>query len=302
VRWYAPDDVIERRRLEAWCAGVGAPVISGAAAAPVRSVALSDIVFVSWNVHVGNGRIRPFVDDLRAGHLTNGRPPLQFVLLLQEVVRTSGMPSGTPGARAAGQIRAAHQEDEDIDTIRRELHLSLVYVPSMRNGSSGRNPAADRGNAILSTMPLSNVTAVELPIEHQRRVAIFAEVGTSNTTPLQVGVIHLDATDASRHLRVVRTRSWRARQATALESVLPSGTVVIGADLNTWSGSEEPALRYFRDVFTTPATATGGSAQKPHRILDYLFFRSAESATAQYETVVNKYGSDHHPLIGWFNN
>src|SRR4051812_24776957 len=146
VRWYAPDDVIERRRLEAWCAGVGAPVISGAAAAPVRSVALSDIVFVSWNVHVGNGRIRPFVDDLRAGHLTNGRPPLQFVLLLQEVVRTSGMPSGTPGARAAGQIRAAHQEDEDIDTIRRELHLSLVYVPSMRNGSSGRNPAADRGN------------------------------------------------------------------------------------------------------------------------------------------------------------
>jgi endonuclease/exonuclease/phosphatase (EEP) superfamily protein YafD len=117
-----------------------------------------------------------------------------------------------------------------------------------------------------------------------------------------VGVIHLDATDAAHHLLVFGSRSWRATQAAALETLLPRGTLVVGADLNTWLGSREPASQYFHRLFAnTSANIEGPGAR--WRALDYLFFRGAESPiTAHYQVVSNKYGSDHHPLIGWFNN
>ena len=48
----------------------------------------------------------------------------------------------------------------------------------MRNGSSAGDPAEDRGSAILSTLPLSEPIAVELPGERQRRVVIIAKAGS----------------------------------------------------------------------------------------------------------------------------
>jgi endonuclease/exonuclease/phosphatase family metal-dependent hydrolase len=302
ARWYAPDDAKQRARLDSWCAGVGPVTISQSAAAPAERVPLSDIAFVSWNVHVGNGRVGAFVDDLRAGRWTNGRAPRNVVLLLQEAVRLTGVPDLERQAKGARRISAAHQDAEDIEALSRALGLSMVYTPSMRNGKSARDPAADRGNAILSTLPLSNATAVELPIERQRRVALFATIPISDAEMLHVGVIHLDATDAAHHLWVLGSRSWRATQAAALESVLPAGTLVVGADLNTWLGSGEPASQYFHRLFANTSANSEGS-RPGRRVLDYLFFRGAESAaTAQYQVVSNKYGSDHYPLIGWFNN
>ncbi len=214
----------------------------------------------------------------------------------------TGVPELGPSAEGAGRIRAAHQDAQDIDALGRALGLSLVDAPSMRNGTGAHDPAADRGCAILSTLPLSNATAVELPIERQRRVALFADVAVSDVEILPVGVIHLDATDAADHLWIFGARSWRAAQAAALGSLLPSGTLVVGADLNTWLGSGEPASKYFHRLFPdTPATIEGSQARR--RALDYLFFRGSGSAvTAHYQVVSNKYGSDHHPLIGWFNN
>jgi endonuclease/exonuclease/phosphatase family metal-dependent hydrolase len=281
---------------------VGPVTISQDKAAPAEGVPLRDIVFVSWNVHVGNGRVSAFVDDLRSGRLTNGQAPRHFVLLLQEAVRLTGVPEFGSHAEGARRIRAAHQEEESIDTLSRTLGLSVVYAPSMRNGKRGQDPASDRGSAILSTLPLSNAMAVELPIERQRRVALFADVAVSDVQTLPVGVIHLDATDAARHLWVLGTRSWRAAQAAALESLLPKGTLVVGADLNTWLGAGEPASQYFHHLFANnPANIDNSGARR--RALDYLFFRGAESAAdAHYQVVSNQYGSDHHPLIGWFNN
>jgi endonuclease/exonuclease/phosphatase family metal-dependent hydrolase len=296
ARWYAPEDAAERARLDAWCAGVGPVVMFNGAGPPADGVPLSDIAFASWNVHVGNGDLRAFIEDLRSGRLTNGRVPRHFVLLLQEAVRVLGVPSLPAGAKGARRIGAAHQDTEDIQTLAIGLGLSMVYAPSMRNGNGARDPASDRGNAILSTLPLSNPTAIELPFERQRRVALFAEMTGSAAPSLSVGVVHLDATDAARHLRVFHARGWRATQAMAVENLLPPGPVVVGADLNTWLsglsglGSEEPAARSFRQLL-------GGN---PGRGIDYLFFRG--SATAHYEVVSSRYGSDHHPLIGWFSN
>ena len=292
ARWYAPDSAAERARLDSWCAGVGPITLAQHASAPAEPVRPADITFVSWNVHVGNGNLRAFVKDLRAGRLTNGRAPRHFVLLLQEAVRTTGVPEFTQGTKSAGRIGAPHQDTEDIGALAGELGLSVVYAPSMRNGKGVRDPATDRGSAILSTLPLSNPMAVELPIERQRRVALFAEVSLSDAETLPVGVIHLDATDAARHLRVFHARRWRATQAMALDSLLPQGTLVVGADLNTWMGGGEPASQYFRRLF-------GGT---PRDGLDSLFLRGVESTAAHSEVVSNKYGSDHHPLIGWFNN
>jgi endonuclease/exonuclease/phosphatase family metal-dependent hydrolase len=292
ARWYAPDDAKQRARLDSWCAGVGPVTISQGAATPAGRVPLGDIAFVSWNVHVGIGNLHQFIDDLRAGRLTSGRPPRHFVLLLQEILRTPGVPAYEPRAKGARRIRARHQDSDDIEALSRELGLSVVYAPSMRNGNGARDPATDRGNAILSTLPLAGPMAIELPIERQRRVALFADVAVSAAGTLAVGVIHLDATDSARHLWVFHARRWRATQATALGTLLPEGTLVLGADLNTWMGRGEPASHYFRRIF-------GGT---PHGGLDYLFFRGPESTTAHYDVVSNTYGSDHHPLIGWFNN
>jgi endonuclease/exonuclease/phosphatase family metal-dependent hydrolase len=296
ARWYAPEDAAEQARLDSWCAGVGQVGIFKGVAPEAAPVPLSEIAFVSWNVHVGNGNVNAFVEDLRAGRLTNGRVPRHFVLLLQEAVRTMGVPPLAPGAGGARRIAAAHPYAEDIQALAAGLGLSMVYAPSMRNGNSARDPAADRGSAILSTLPLSDPTAIELPFERQRRVALLAKVAMSEGESLSVGVIHLDATDATRHLRVFHARSWRATQALAVEPLLPQGPLVVGADLNTWLGRlgpfsvEEPASRSFRQLL-------GGN---PSRRIDYLFFRG--TATAHYEVVSNKYGSDHHALIGWFRN
>ncbi|HWP98928.1 MAG TPA: hypothetical protein VNK92_00525, partial [Vicinamibacterales bacterium] len=35
------------------------------------------------------------------------------------------------------------------------------------------------------------------------------------------------------------------------------------------------------------------------RLLDYLFFRPPPGWSADYWRVRSKYGSDHHPLVGW---
>lgn len=293
ARWYAPDEAAERTKLDSWCAGVGPVTVAQTAGAPAERVLLNDVTFVSWNVHVGNGNLRGFVEDLRAGRLTNGRVPGHFVLMLQEAVRATAVPAFTQGTKAARRIGAPHQDAEDIGAVGRELGLSVVYAPSMRNGKGVEDPATDRGNAILSTLPVANPVAIELPIERQRRVALFADVSLSDTYTLPVGVIHLDATDAAHHLRVFHARRWRETQAMALDSLLPQGTLVVGADLNTWMGRGEPASLYFRRLF-------GGT---PHEGLDYLFFRGSElTTTARYEVVSNKYGSDHHPIVGWFSN
>jgi endonuclease/exonuclease/phosphatase family metal-dependent hydrolase len=280
--------------------GVGAAALAGPPPAPAETVLIQDVTFVSWNVHVGNGDVRGFIRDLRAGLLTGGRPPDHIVVLLQEAVRVPGVPDLGPGVRGARRIAAAHQDKEDIESLGRELGLWLAYVPSMRNGHRPDDPAADRGNAILSTLPLSAPVAIELPFTRQRRVALLTDVALSPTEVLAVGVVHLDALTTSRRLWIFGTRGWRARQVEALAALLPVGSLVVGADLNTWLGAGEPATRHLRRLFGVQENAPG-SPGKRRRTLDYLFFRAVPPATGRSVEVPNTYGSDHHPLIGWFN-
>jgi endonuclease/exonuclease/phosphatase family metal-dependent hydrolase len=293
VLWLAPDDSRERGRLDAWCAGVGAPanreLISTTTPEPVG---VQDITFVSWNVHVGSGDIRAFVNDLRKGVHTDGRPVRHFVLMLQEAVRTQDVPALGAGAR--GALRIAAHSPIDIVNVSNDLDVqSLIYVPSMRNGSSENEPREDRGSAILATLPLSDPVAIELPGERQRRVVIVAKAG-----PVSVAVVHLDALGGARRLRLFWTPWMRDVQIRSMASALPAGPLVVGADLNTWHGRDEMAARALRKMFAaTPLSIDRHGLGL--RVLDYMFFRAGPNRRAHYRQLANRYGSDHRPLVGW---
>ena len=295
VQWFAPADADERRRLDSWCAGVGAVAIQPLAGPPPpRTIGPEEITFVSWNVHVGGGDIRAFVRDLRAGHHTDGRTVDEYVLMLQEAVRTDDVPPFADGAAGADHIAAPGTKASiDIVQIARELGLSLIYVPSMRNGKSTGDPREDRGNAILSTLPLSDPVAVELPGERQRRVVIVARTGS-----VSVGTIHLDALGGGRRLWLFWTPWMREEQIRSMASRLPDGPLVVGADLNTWHGRDELAVRFLNRVARETAVTVDHQGLGL-RVLDYLFFRVGQNRRARYRQLENRYGSDHRPLVGW---
>jgi endonuclease/exonuclease/phosphatase family metal-dependent hydrolase len=264
------------------------------ASSRAETIRMDDITFVSWNVHVGSGDIRAFVKDLTNGDHTDRRPVHHYVLMLQEAVRTHGVPPFAEGAAGAARI-PAHAPADPIDIVKigSELGLSLIYVPSMRNASSAGDPAEDRGSAILSTLPLSEPIAVELPGERQRRVVIIAKAGSTS-----VAVVHLDALGGRQRLRLFWTTWMRDVQVRATASALPAGPLVVGADLNTWHGRDELAARFLEQLFrATPLSIDRQGLGL--RVLDYMFFRAAPNQRAHYRQVERRYGSDHRPLVGW---
>ena len=291
LRWISPADAGERKRLDSWCKGVGDVVIRRARVS-ADPPALDNIVFVSWNVHVGNGDLKSFVRDLRAGRHTNNRKVEHFVLLLQEAVRTGVVPPFDEGASGAAHIPAATEGAGDILQLSQDLGLSLIYVPSMRNGRSPNDPAADRGNAILSTSELSSPVAVELPGERQRRVLVFAKLAD-----LTVGVVHLDALGSARRWWLFWTPWMRKVQVRSIEGLLRDGPFVLGADLNTWHGRDEPAARLLKEL-GPPTPVSIELHGLGLRVLDYLVFRTGQGR-AQYRQLSERYGSDHRPLVGW---
>ena len=169
---------------------------------------------------------RRLVRHGRAGTLTGGRLPDGVVLLLQEARRV--------GAEVPADLASA-------------LDLHLFYAPGMRNGR-GRGAAArdDRGSAIVSSLPLSRLQALELPLERQRRVALGATLTGATRSGRAWSVrlvdVHLENRPGPGRLWV-RAAAARTRQMAALRRVLPGdGALVIGGDLNTWRGGGEGAL------------------------------------------------------------
>ena len=302
VRWIRPEESDERATLDSWCRAVGPAIVVSHPIAAATAASLSDLAVISWNVNVGAGDVVELVESLRDGTMT-GQPVTRFVLLLQEAFRHGpDVPTGPlPGSRSAGarQPRVANRVRQDIVSIASTLGLSLAYVPSMRNGNPSETDE-DRGNAILSSEPLSNVSAVELPFERQRRVAIDATVSgaTADGTPwsLRVTNVHLDNRAPARRLWLFSIAT-RLRQARGLLLALATdGPAVVGGDFNTWYGFDDP-------VFEELATAFGSKIPDDRRPtfagllrLDHIFFRlpgGTQPATARLE----KFGSDHHPLM-----
>lgn len=177
----------------------------------------------------------------------------------------------------------------------------------MRNGA-GAPGADDRGNAILSTLPLSDLEAVELPLERQRRVALLATVRLgADAAPVRLVNVHLETISA----RLPDTRSTgvgrRDQMRALLRTVRLGAAAVLAGDLNTWAHeASEPVIhdlvREHGFAFTPlpPAEPTFVALFGLFtRQLDYVFLRLPQGWTGRSARIPHRYGSDHHPLLAW---
>jgi endonuclease/exonuclease/phosphatase family metal-dependent hydrolase len=310
--WIRPDSAHDTERLERWRGAVGTPV-EREADDPEDEDGVDSLVVVTWNVEVGGGDVEKLITDLRGGELTS-RPERHFVLLLQEALRVGdAVPAFDPARMESAkpiEVRPPSGPRRGIDEVARRADLSLLYVPSMRNGNEAV-PAEDRGNAILSTLRLDEPVVVELPVERQRRVAISAviegETSADFDWELRIVSLHLaNRTGLSRFLDTFGRA--RLRQAGFLTLVLDrhddERPAVIGADLNTWlNEGEEPVVAHLRERYPQPADPPEGgtydASRWPDPQLDYLMFSLPESWRASYRRLDDTYGSDHYPLLGW---
>jgi endonuclease/exonuclease/phosphatase family metal-dependent hydrolase len=299
VAWFAPEFRDDLADLVRWRESVGPPVVRIANTPPP---AADRLVVVNWNVHVGGGDIARLFTDVRRQAGSN----VPIVLLLQEVYRAGTEVPRTlaPSATFASLIREMRQDGrrEEIEVVAETLGLHAYYVPSMRNGGPSASDE-DRGNAILSTIPLSDLSAIELPFERQRRVAIAATISgaTLNGEPWRIRVVsaHFDNMSGARRLWIAGSEFARARQARGLLTALQhESSLVLGADMNTMFGFRDrayaEAARAFPDTNVTDRRPTFHGLLR----LDHLLFRLPDGWRAEFRRLDDDYGSDHHPLVG----
>ena len=291
-----------RDRLEAWRANVGAPVALDLA--PPAAAGAGRLAVLSWNLWIGRGRLDEVIGRLRDA------TDAPLVVLLQEAFRSdASVPvraAGRTTRRAAGGFTPRVRARADIVELAHALGLNLRYVPSMRNGLS----RSDRGNAILSDLPLADAWGFELPLVLQRRVAVAGTVRLADG-PLHVVSAHLDP-------RGPAGAAWlggagRAAQTAHLLDQVAGDLVVLGADLNLGRGRRERSWRLLHDAdFATgvPPVAFGWRHTfhaMPRLVLDYLLVRdrAGRMARAHVERIDEHsqdrgpavFGSDHHPLL-----
>jgi endonuclease/exonuclease/phosphatase family metal-dependent hydrolase len=299
-----------RLRLERWRRNVGAPVALDltTALASGNDAAARSLVVLSWNVWIGRGRLLELVSRIRSGDFAaqGAEPDAPLVVLAQEVYRSdSTIPAASTG-RAGRMLVAQLGQQEDIVETARALGMNLRYAPSMRNGVM----QSDRGNAILSTLPLEDAKAVELPLVLQRRVAVSAKVRVGGRD-LCVVSAHLDPRGPPGHRWL--GAAGRALQAQHLLTSLRDDTVILGADLNLGRGRYERAWRVLCDAgfsFGVPPsfpTWRHTFHALPRLVLDYLLVRDPFGAVehARVHRLDEHprdrgplvFGSDHHPLL-----
>ncbi|HEU5171189.1 MAG TPA: endonuclease/exonuclease/phosphatase family protein [Gemmatimonadales bacterium] len=289
-------------RLAGWRAGVGAPLAADAPAAPLHPVRESLLV-LAWNLWIGRGRLDELLGRLRSER----REPL--VVLAQEAFRADDTVPRTGSAQAASDFSQRAFPELDISVLARELGMHLRYVPSMRNGAH----RSDRGNAILSTLPLEDAVAWELPFSYQRRVAIAATVRLPDGRSLRVCSAHLDPRGGSaRDLLGVLGRG--AQAAALLERLsLHPPPLVLGADLNLARGRRERAYRVFAEAGFTHGVPERAPAwphtyhRMPRLLLDWILVRDPGGMIGELdiarvdEDPIDRgpyvFGSDHHPLL-----
>ena len=323
IAWYGPSQARDQRKLAEWCRTVGPSVIDSLPAPDYGDWTTGDsLAIVTWNVNVGGGDLESFLReelhlDCEVGQPTRGRRFSHFALLLQEARRLSdAVPIVPDGRNVPPRIEPDPWpgEHRDIVDIARSCGLALFYVPSMRNGVEETDGAReDRGNAILSTLPLSDFIALELPFEGSRKVAVAATVHSQSGDSLRLVNLHLSV--SSTFYRTLTTgNSTRLRQAQGMVEVLsiveaerspdapPSIATAAGGDTNTWS-DDETALQQLRIDFPESPPSGGVITRAPFPT-DHIFFRQDAGRgiaiiDGSYRRTDKTYDSDHQARLLW---
>lgn len=291
LRWNEKQDILNR-----WCESVGPPVFATGAE---RQGAISHLLVVSWNVHVGGADL----DELMAkalGPLSSSDTGL--VILVQEAFRSGvDVPESLPRDLDMPSSIRPRRPTPDIVGLAEKLGMFVAYVPSMRNGSATAiESREDRGNAILSTEPLSDVRAIELPFGRQRRVAVAATVtpGASTFGAIRVVTTHFD------------TNGDRVDQAKALAErmdLLLDLPIVLGGDLNSRRGFKDRAVTTITRRIALESCGTQRTSRWPWRLdiplffligrVDFMLSTLDTSVPRTCQTLSHAYDSDHLPIV-----
>ena len=300
----------ERLRLDAWRRNVGDQIALDLAPPrpPRNALRHRSLVVLSWNVWIGRGRLREVVSRIQNGDYADlgADPDVPLVVLAQEAYRSDSTVPLVQVGQAGRILIAQLGAQEDVVETARQLGMNLRYAPSMRNGTD----QSDRGNAILSTLPLECAQAIELPLVLQRRVAVTATI-TLDDTRLRLVNAHLDPRGPPGH-------RWlgsygRALQAQHLLASIEDGTAILGADLNLGRGRYERAWRLLGEAGFTFGVPPSLPRWRhtfhalPRLVLDYLLVRDRGGAIAEArvhrldehprDRGARVFGSDHHPLL-----
>ena len=287
---WRPDGQPDQPRLDRWCGSVGAPIVSVVDHPPAQ---VRRLLVLSWNVGVGAGRLAALVDLIRAWAPKPASGEVGLVVLLQEAFRGGpDVPEEVPAEVDAPRAIRPDRPTPDIIEVARTLGMSLVYVPSMRNGAAAsRYEREDRGNAILSTEPLADLTAFELPFAKQRRVAVAATVTVRGSgRKVRVVTAHLDTPGRG---TVGQARTLAEFIASA-EQDMP---LVLGIDTNALLGRSGAIVGKLEAVLPlAPSCTRGRTGPWPFGRLDFVFTNLPEEK-ATCETLTDRYGSDHVPVL-----
>jgi endonuclease/exonuclease/phosphatase family metal-dependent hydrolase len=310
LKWYRASDERDIELASRWCATVGDPVIRLHPDLAGGWTLGDGLRVLSWNMWIGGGDLYRLLEEEVGLDCTTtpvARAPGPFVVLLQEVWRYSeDLPEVERSRIVPWTIDPGRTTGEDPDIVEaaERCGLALVYVPSARNGpDSDVRPNEDKGNAILSNLPLATPLALDLPLEGGRKVAVAATVRSTDGQRLRVVSAHLDV--ASSLVRTVLSgNQTRVRQASGLVEGLArarsdgfeADATIVGADMNTWAGNEATLDRMWQAFPESPQW--DGLGTRGGFPTDHIFFRSAEGSglrVAGYERVEDTYSSDHHP-------
>ena len=281
--------------LDLWCQSVGPPVFAPGIARPGE---ISRLLVLSWNVHVGGADAEQLIGQL----LDLSDEGTGLVVLLQEAFRSgAAVPESSPEElRVPSSIRP-RRPVLDIVGVAERFGLWVAYVPSMRNGQGETlETREDRGNAVLSTEPLHDIRAIELPFGRQRRVVVAATVTprTPALGPMRVVAAHFDPSGS----RVSQAEALSERMASAAE--LP---VVVGADTNARRGFRDRAVAAVSRQAVLESCGTGRTHRWPLRLdvllfflvgrLDFMFSTLDANVVRTCRTLTDAYESDHLPLL-----
>ncbi len=343
LTWYVPDSTSDSRSAEKWCLATGPVEIDSTPAGRFGTWQAGDsLAVVAWNVSAGGGDLLGFLEGQMGLDCGTPSPGLtegssHFVLLLQEAYRRSAVvPAHAEESAIPPAVKEESRPGERVDVVEaaRRCGLALAYVPATRNGTAEYDgEREDKGNAILSTLPLSDIIAIEMPMVAQRRVELAATLRDAGGDSLRVVSVHLNTFPPP--WRLLRTGgSSRVRQALTLVDALEraelerSGrtadtafaacyptcdeeetakyliSTVAGGDINTWTGGGT-ALKHlylhFPDSPPYDPTPTRTSFRTDH----ILFRRAATGSVGSvvegsYRTFDSAFYSDHHPIEVWF--
>ena len=294
-------------RLAGWRRNVGSPVSLDLASAEAsrRAAAATGLAVITWNVWMGRGRLLELVQLLGGGRL-GVTADLTPVLLIQEAFRQDETVPERSNGFAARELVTRLRPRQDVVEVARSLRWNLRYVPSMRNGAE----RSDRGNAILTPLPLGPGEGIELPFALQRRVAVAADTSVAGR-PLRLMNAHLDPRGPVGYKWL--GAAARGAQMAHLLDGLEDATVVLGADLNLGRGRAERAWRLLLEhgfehgVPPSLPTWRHTYHSLPRLVIDYLLVRNRAGAIRSCRVSrvdedprdrgPDVFGSDHHPLL-----